>query len=106
MNKRDAELVIDMRVSIKLSHAAVSGPARVAEADRARDAAHIFKFVFEIGDAADGLDDLKLAAAVDGGNTGGVIAAILEAFEAFNEDFLGLFTSDVGDNSTHKRGSP
>jgi hypothetical protein len=100
VDEADAALVVAVRVGVFLGDAAVGGPAGVGESDGALQAAGLLEFVFEVGDASDGAADVE--AAVQDGDAGGVISPVLEAFEPFEQQRLGWFLPDVGDDTAHR----
>ena len=91
--------VVTVRVSVQFSHAAVGCPARVTDAHRAFETAAIGDRLLNIRDAPDGSREMH--AAIHDGNARGVVAAILHALEAFEENVGGLSASDVSDDSAH-----
>ena len=56
---------------------------------------------FQIAQLAGGAADFQLAGAVDDRDAGGVVAAILEFAQAFDDDGNDLFRADVADDSAH-----
>ena len=79
--------------------AAVRGPARVADAKRAveRDPRGLF---FEFCDAANLFHDVKNTA-LDGREAGGVVAALFEPFEAFEDEGSCFLFTYVADDAAH-----
>ena len=57
--------------------------------------------VFQNADPSDGAADMQLAAVIDDRDAGGVVAAIFQAFQAFNEQRLSDFPADIRNNSAH-----
>ena len=88
-----------MRVGVDLVGFAVGGPAGVADAE---DFAGVFggQGLFQGGDSAGGFKDAD-AAARHQGHARGVISAIFEPLEAFDQDRPGGFLSEIGNDSTH-----
>ena len=83
----DAVGVVLLGVGVCLVDFAVGCPAGVCDADGAVEPGDVCEFVFEDGDAADGADAFQPA--VEDGDTGGVVAPVLHAFEPFDEEGLG-----------------
>jgi hypothetical protein len=55
---------------------------------------------FEVGDLSFLL--IYAEAGVEEGDTGAVITAVFEAFEAFEDDWISFSGSDISDNATHR----
>ena len=78
----------------------VGGPSGVGDAGGGGGSGFV-DHALQVGDFADGLDDLD-AAIVLHGDAGGVIAAVLEALEGLEDDGAAGFGSDVSGDSAHK----
>ena len=87
-----------MGVRVGLGDAAVRGPAGVGDAD---DAGEVLGLdgAFHLGHAADAAHAPD--AAVQHGDAGGVVAAVLEAFQALRQDGDDVALRDGADDSTH-----
>ncbi len=96
----DAVAVIGVRVRVGIGDAAVGRPSRVPHTNRATKPAANFQAIFEVGNASDALLDRDLAALEDG-DARGVVPAILEALEPFEDQVLAVLAPDVGDDSAH-----
>ncbi len=81
--------------------AAVRGPAGVADAEGAVDG-RFGDDVFEVAEFAGGAAQGEAFGATSYGDAGGVVAAVLEAAQAFNDDGDDRLRSDISDNSTHR----
>ena len=57
--------------------------------------------IFEDADPSDGAADVEVAFVVDDGDARGIVAAIFQPFESFDEQRLGDFSADVSDDSAH-----
>ena len=80
--------------------AAVSGPASVADAEGAGDGAG-GEDSFEIAEFAGGAAELEALWATCDGDAGGVVAAVFETAQAFDDDGDGRIRTDVANNSAH-----
>ena len=89
-------------VCVELVHRSVGCPTGVGESEGALDSTDGFELGFEVRDASDGFGDLE-SVAVDRGDARGVVAAVFESFEPFEEEGLSGFVSDVGDDAAHRR---
>jgi len=88
-------------MGILFCRAAVGGPAGVADAEGAGDGAG-GENGFEVAQLAGGATELQGAVGAAGdGDAGGVIAAVLEAAQALDDDGHGGIGADVSDDSTH-----
>jgi hypothetical protein len=88
-------------VGVFFCGAAVGCPAGVADAVGAVDG--VFgEDVGEVAKLAGGSAELERMAASGYGDAGGVVAAVLEAGEAFHDHRDAGFWTDVSDDSTHK----
>ena len=90
-----------MRMGVLFRGAAVSGPAGVANAEGAFDGG-VGDGDFEVAEFAGGSAEGEAFGATGYGDAGGVVAAVFEAAEAFNDDGDDRLGSDVTDDSTHE----
>src|SRR5256714_2615841 len=81
---------------------AVGGPAGVADAVGAVDGRFLQGF-FEIAELAGGTANFELAVLKHSGARG-IVAAIFELAESFNNDRYNFFRADVADNAAHGAG--
>ena len=95
--------VVAVGVRVHLGHAAVRRPARVRDADGAVEATAGLDQFLEHAHAADALGDLDLAVSLRDGEAGGVVAAVLQALQALEQQRGGRLLPDVGDDSAHGR---
>ena len=72
-------------VGVLFGGAAVGGPAGVADAEGAVDGA-VGDDVFEVAELAGGAAQCEAVGAAGYGDAGGVVAAVFEAAQAFNDD--------------------
>ena len=96
---------IAMRMRVFFGGAAVRGPARVADAVDALERALANRF-FEIAELAGGAADIELAGLGYHGDAGGIVAAILQAAQAVQNQRHDFFMPDVADNSAHVKFLP
>ena len=89
-----------MGVGVFFGGATVGGPAGVADAVGALHRVGAEDGV-EVAQLAGGSAELQRVAATGDGDAGGVIAAVLEAGEAFHDDGDAGLRTDVTDDSTH-----
>ena len=98
-----------VRVGVLLGHAAVRGPARVADAGGGRwrehrDAAIVTVALLDraaqLREVADGADGLQAALALDR-DAGGVVPAVFELLEPVQKDLLDRAVTDVADDPAH-----
>ena len=93
--------LIELRMGIFVRRRAVRGPARVADAEVARD-----RFGFQ--QAREALADLALflaheqVAAAHQSHARAVVAAIFQPPQSFEQDGRGRFFPDVSDDAAHK----
>ena len=81
---------------------AVGGPAGVADAEGAGEGV-VGDEGFEVAELAGGAAELHVAVGGAGdGDAGGVIAAVFEAAQAFDDDGHGRIGANVSDDSTHE----
>ena len=57
--------------------------------------------LFEIAELAGGAANFELASGIDDGDAGGVVAAVFELAQAFDDDGNNFLRADVADNSAH-----
>jgi len=88
-----------MGVGVAIVWLAVGGPAGVAHAGVGVEVI-ANEAVFEFSDLSFFL--IYAEAGVEEGYTGAVIAAVFEAFEAFQDDWISFSGSDISDNTTHR----
>ena len=96
---------VAVRMCIFFSGAAVSGPAGVADAVGAFERRLSDDF-FQVAKFSRSAADLQFAGTVHDGDTRGIIAAVLEFAEAFNDHGYDFLRPDIAYNSAHKRRSP
>jgi len=60
-----------------------------------------YEAVFEVGDLSFLLVYAEVG--VEEGDAGAVVAAVFEAFEAFQDDWISFSGSDISDNATHRK---
>jgi hypothetical protein len=89
----------EQRVRVRLRDAAVRRPARVAEAVSGGGAVGVGRDleVLQVADSADVIE----AAFLPEGDPGRVVAAVLEALQALEEERFALSGSDVTNDSAH-----
>jgi hypothetical protein len=92
---------VAMGVGVFLRGAAVGGPAGVANAEGAGDGAG-GDYGFEVAELAGGAAEFEALRASSYGDAGGVIAAVFETAQAFDDDGDGRIGANVTDDSTHK----
>jgi hypothetical protein len=93
---------VSVGVSIFFSGAAMSGPAGVANAVSAFER-RLGDDLFEVAKFSGSAPNLQFAGTVHHRDSRGIITAVFEFAETFNDhgyDFLG---PDIADNSAHKR---
>ena len=103
-NREPAGLATGERMRVLLGDAAVGGPARVAE-PVARVGAVRTGRLDEVAQVADGADVLERVVLAQR-EPRGVVAAVLEPAQAFEQQRLGFTRSDVSDDSAHVRSFP
>ena len=102
VHHRDRLVGAEVRVCVALGRRAVSGPARVCDPDLSGHRISGER-ALELRDLAGGAARLERLA-VEHGDARRVIAAVLEALEARDEDRGGLLGTDVADNTAHGTG--
>ncbi len=88
-------------VGVFFGGAAVGGPAGVADAEGAVDGG-VGDDGFEVAELAGGAAELEAVGASGDRDAGGVVAAVLEAAQAFNDDGDDGLRSDITNDSTHR----
>ena len=88
-------------VGVLLGGAAVGGPASVADAEGALDGTG-GENGLEVAELAGGAAELEAGGASGDGYAGGVIAAVFEAAQAFDDDGDGGVGANISDDSAHK----
>ena len=88
-------------VGVFFGGAAVGGPAGVADAEGAVEGG-VGDDGFEVAELAGGAAEGEAFGASGYGDAGGVVAAVFEAAQAFNDDGDDGLGTDVTDNSTHE----
>ncbi len=96
---------IDVRVSVEIVRPPMGGPARVGEADRRRRR-DVEQRGPEVGQLAGALLDEHVALAGHQRDARGVVAAVLEAAQALEQDGTGVARADVAHDSTHDSRTP
>ena len=96
----DVALTIAVRVGVLLRGTSVGGPARVADAEGPIDGVHPDGF-FQVAQLALGAADGELLVIAVNREPCGIISAIFEAFQAFQNDRNRAMSTDVTDNATH-----
>ena len=99
VNDRDGVRAVGVRVRVGLVRLPVRGPARVRDADRSVNGVQVHD-VLEHRDLAFGLARLE-AVTVAHCDSCRVVAAILEAFEAFDQKAARLAFTYVANDSAH-----
>ena len=99
----DRELVVvgEVRVRVRVGRTAVGRPARVADSGRAVGERVRDQVVAQHLELAGALAHAQLAPAVDDGDTGGVVAPVLEPSEPCEKNGLAVARAHVSDDSTH-----
>src|ERR1700722_10329485 len=87
-------------VGVLFGGAAVGGPAGVADAVGPVEG-RVGDDGFQVPELAGGSAELEGVAGSGYGDAGGVVAAVLEAAQAFNDDGDDRLRSDISDDSTH-----
>ena len=98
----EAAGAVAMGVGVFFGGAAVGGPAGMADAEGAVDGL-LEEDVFELAELAGSAAELEAVAIAADGDAGGVVAAIFEAAESFNDDGDDFRTvADVTDDAAHR----
>lgn len=96
----DGAIFAQVRVGVALRHAAVRGPARVGDGERAIVAELI---AVDYSNGADVFFDGEVFIFLTG-HSPRVVAAVFEVFEPFNGDFPRVLAgADVSEDATHRR---
>ena len=105
MHDGKAPVVADMGVRVGIRGSAVGGPAGVSDAGGPGEASAILRLFAQTRDLA--ADLLQRDAPVpDHGDARGVIAPVLQPFQALQQQRGRLFASGEADDSTHVRLPP
>ena len=91
----------DMRMGVGLAGLAVGGPAGMTDAAGAGKRAAVVGFFGEVPKLAGGFDHLGELRPVPDGQAGGVIAAVFELLQPFQQNRGGLMRPGETDNSAH-----
>ena len=100
VHQRDTAGLADVRVRVLVGRAAMGGPTGVTDALVALGDRIGLELGIQVGDLAGLLGPVDLALGLDG-EAGRVIATVLKAAKAFDDDGLGATRPDVTHNSTH-----
>ena len=92
---------IAVRMGVLFRWTAVRGPASVADAEGAVEG-RVCDDCLEVAELAGGAAELKASGATGYSDAGGVVAAVLEAAQAFNNDRDDGLGTNVTDDSTHE----
>ena len=97
----DGDLVAgDVGMGVFVGRAAVGGPAGVGDAGAAGDG-RLLQGFGQLGHLARAADPMELAVVAEHGDAGGVVASVLQAPQAFQEDFHYVAFGDRAYDSTH-----
>ena len=104
VDDRDLARGVAVRVGVAVGRPAVGGPAGVAEAGAAREARGIGlgQRGFEVGQPAGAPAHGQAAVAVEQGDAGRVVAAVLHPAQRVDDDAASGPRADVADDSTHR----
>ena len=104
VDDRDLARRVAVRVGVAVGRPAVGGPAGVAEPGAAREARGVGlgQRRFEVGQATGTPPDRQPAGAVEQGDAGGVVAAVLHPAQRVDDDSASIPRPDVADDSTHR----
>ena len=105
VNDDEGAGAVAVRVRVLFGGASVGGPAGVADAEGAVDGV-VGDYGLEVAELAGGAAELERAVAVDAGAAGdgdacGVITAILETAQAFDDDRHDGLRTYIANDSTH-----
>ena len=100
VDERDFAGLVEMRVRVLVGRRAVSRPAGMADAGRARGGL-LAQERSQIVDAASLLPKFELAV-VQNAKPGRIVTAIFETAQAFEDDVGGRLCTDVADDATHR----
>ncbi len=104
MNDGNGSVAAEMRVGVSVGGAAVGGPARVANAVTTGGRL-IGQQRGQLGNSACPLAEVQFRAS-QRGHAGAVVAAVFQAFQALQQNWLRLTAADVTNDSTHACISP
>ena len=104
VDDNDVARGVGVGMGVRLGGGAVRRPARVADAGAASRQV-VGEMATQVGELADALRYAEAALGVEHGDAGAVVAAVLEAGEALEDDGCGRFAADVTDDSAHGRPS-
>ena len=96
----ESAAAVAVGVGVFFGGAAVGGPAGVADAEGAVERG-VGDDGFEVAELAGGAAEGEAFGASGYGDAGGVVAAVFEAAQAFNDDGDDGLGTNVTDNSTH-----
>ena len=105
MHADDRVVIRVVRMGVGLGGSTVGRPPGVADATGTDDRLDRSDLLLEVGDPSLFLDGDGYILSIANGNTGGVIAAVLQFGQAFEQDRSSLFRSDITDDSTHRKTS-
>ena len=100
MNDDDFAGAIAVGVGVFFGGAAMRGPARVADAVGAFERILADDF-FEIAQFSRRAAEVKLSVGANDSDAGGIVAAIFELSQTFNNDRDNLFRADVAHDTAH-----
>ena len=101
VHDHDGSAAVAMRVRVLFAGTAVRGPAGVADAVGAVDGV-VADYLFQVAQFAFGAANLQAVVSAGNGDSRRVVAAILKAAQAINNDRNNLFLADVSNNSAHE----
>ncbi len=102
MDDDDLAGAVAMRMSVFFRRSAMCGPARVADAVGSLDG-RFLNNLFEIAEFSGSAANFQFSVLGDYGDARGIVTAIFEFPQAFDDDRHYLLRSDVTDNSAHAR---
>src|SRR5262249_25627572 len=105
VNDDDFASAIPVRVSIFFSGTAVCGPARVADSVGSFQG-RFLDDLFEIAEFAGSAADVQFSTAVDYGYACGIIAAVFELTQAFDDHRDDFLWADIAHDPAHFPGAP
>ena len=100
VHHHDVALAIAVRVRVLFGGTAVRGPARVADAEGAIHRVHPDGF-FQIAQLALGAANGELLVIAVDREARGIISAVFQALQAFQNDRNGAMGTNIADNATH-----
>src|SRR5690606_17272743 len=101
VDEREPPLVAEMRMRVDVGRAAVRRPAGVADSRAAVGDRVLVQLVDEHPELAGTLAGAELPLAREHRHPGGVVAPVLEAFEAADEHIEAAARADVSHDSAH-----